>query len=249
MDLSSILVLLLIAIDGVIGIHVLGMPLVSCALMGLVTGNVETAIAAGASAQVIYMLLRDHGFEAGIFSAIVVLVGQDAASSMAMSAVAVLIAIALEYVIRLVMTAFLPAARNSAAKGNDKQIGMFNLLGLVVRAILVIVAANVFVNGSETLLTTIETEYLWVVNGIAGASYMLRILGVVIVLRNLSMHDMPGAFAAGVATAMLFVSADAPYAMFAIALLAFGIAAYDYHNRTKNNSSSSAVKGGAEKWW
>ena len=249
MDFGILLVLLLVAIDGVIGIHVLQMPIVACTLMGLVTGNVESAIAAGASAQVVNMMLRDTGFEAGFFSALVVLAGEDASSSMAMSVGAVILAIAVEYVIRLIMTAFLPMARNSAAKGDDKKIGLLNFAGLVVRCVIVAIAAFVFAGSAAELVTFVETNFLWVANGFIGMSFMLRFLGLAIVLRNLSLKDMPGAFAAGIATAMLFVSADAPYALFACALLAFAIGAYDYHNRTKNNDSSTAVKGGAEKWW
>lgn len=249
MDFGVMLILLLIAIDGVIGIHVLCMPLVSCALMGLVTGNLESAIAAGASAQVIYMLLRDEGFEAGLFSAFVVFSKEDSSSTMAMSMVAVLLAVALEHVIRLVMTLFVPAARNSAAKGDEKKIGLFNIAGFVVRVAIVLAASLVFVNGSNNLLSALETNYLWVLNGIAGASVMVKVLGIVIILRNLSAKDMPGAFLAGVAVAMLFVSSGAEYALFACALLAFSIGAYDFHNRTEKKETGSGVKGGAEKWW
>lgn len=249
MDFGILLVLLLIAIDGVIGIHVLQMPIVACTLMGLVTGNVESAITAGASAQIVYLMLRDTGFEAGIFSALVVLAGEDVSTTMAMSLGAVLLALAIEYVIRLVMTLVVPSARNSAGKGDDKKIGFFNALGIVVRCVIVAVVAIVFANGASELISLLEEDYLWVLKGIIGASFMLRFLGLAIVLRNLSMHDMQGALLAGIATAMLFAPMNAAYGLFACALLAFAIGAYDFHNRKAKNDRETAVKGGAEKWW
>ena len=249
MDFGILLVLLLVAIDGVVGIHVLQMPIVACALMGLVTGNVESAIAAGASEQVVCLMLRDTGFEAGIFSALVVLAGEDYSSTIAMSLGAVLLAVAIEYVIRFVMTLVVPSARNSAGKGDDKKIGLFNVLGLVVRCVIVAVVAFVFSNHVSEIVTMLETDYLWVLKGIIGASFMLRFLGLAIVLRNLTMHDMQGALLAGIAVAMLFAPMNAAYGLFACALLAFAIGAYDFHNRKAKNDRETAVKGGAEKWW
>ena len=69
MDFGILLVLLLVAIDGVIGIHVLQMPIVACTLMGLVTGNVESAIAAGASSVATTVATAIAG-NAGIMSAL-----------------------------------------------------------------------------------------------------------------------------------------------------------------------------------
>lgn len=250
MNTGLILILFLIAADGVIGIHVLQMPIVSCTLVGLATGNTETALQAGAMAQIIYMLLRDDGFESGLFSALFVLAAQDQSLAVSGSGavVGVLSGAALEAVFRLLNTLLLPKARKYAEKGDAKGLGVLNFVPLFFRAAVAAALGCLVYQTGISVSASLESSWAPVLQGLIFASVMVRFVGAAVILRNLMLRDMPGAFCAGAAVAVLFAASRSPFGLAACALLAFAAAAYDFHSR-KKNESSSAVKGGAEKWW
>lgn len=252
MDFGLILILMLAAADGVIGIHVLQMPIVACTLMGLVTGNVEAALQAGAMAQIVYMLLQDEGFEAGVFSASAVMLMGDTASAGSVAAGAAtgaLLGAALEAGIRLLNTCFLPAARKAANAGNDKKLLTLNVLMMVLRIAAVGAIGALMMTAGVQAYAAMESDYVWLLNGVITACSMLKYLGVAVILRNLTLRDMPGALCAGIAAAVLFAGQAADYGLLGCALLAFAIAAYDLHQNKKKQAETSSVKGGAEKWW
>ena len=253
MDFGLILILMLVAADGVIGMHVLQMPIVACTLMGFATNNVEAALQAGAMAQIVYMLLQDEGFEAGLFSATAVMVLGSSASAGSMAAGAatgVLFGAALEAVLRLINTCFLPAARKAAGVGNDKKLTTYTILPLVLRVVAAGAAGAVLVKVGAETFAGMETDYAWLLNGVITACSMLKYLGFAVILRNLTLKDMPGALCAGIAVGVLFAGQAADYGLVACALIAFAVAAYDLHqNSKKKQTETSAVKGGAEKWW
>lgn len=252
MDFLVIFILFLIAADGVIGVHVLQMPIVSCTLIGLASGNAETAVQAGAMAQIVYMFVRNDGFESGILSALFYLSlqnGGNAAVSGAGAAAGVLAGAALEALIRMISTLFLPAARKSAEKRSDGGLGTIVVSTLVLRAVIVTAAGIVVMKTGSDAVAALESGYGWLLGGLVTASSFLRYLGAAVILRNLTLRDMTGAFWAGAAAAILFAAENAVYGLAVCAMFAFAAAAYDFHSRKNGNGSSTSMKGGAEKWW
>lgn len=264
MQFMICILIFVLAVDQAAFTKILSRPLIACTLIGAVMSDIKTGMAAGATLELINMTYDQHrtlpqdGYQSSYLlasvAAVVLAVKSGTAESAAASAVLfALLGSYLSHILSIVNTVFVPFARNAAEKRDGKKVGMYNLIAVIIRGIAFAAAAAVIFSAADGLadkLSDLVNSYGWILKSLAAFNILLPCVGFAVLLRNLSVKNMPGVFFAGAACmslACLYMSF--PYALALCAFMAYGIASYDYHSLADQKKQDKSLKGGASKWW
>lgn len=256
MQIALALCMFVLAADGLIGAKILHMPLVACTIIGALLNDVQTGITIGASVQLYYLISGTDDSTSAIFScAAVILVseGSVTAENIMLGTLSFTIAMAVDSVLKIVSALFVPMARNAADKLDMKKMAAANFMPMIIRGLAgAVIGYLAYGHASDlyTILSSIETNGVWILNFVTVLSFMLKFVGLAVVLRNLTLKDMYGALLAGFATAVI-CGVSSTYTLAVCGMIAFAVAAYDFKNNSSASGSTDTVnkKGGAEKWW
>lgn len=259
------LAVFLLAMDQQILTRTLHRPLIACTIFGMLLSNTAIGMAVGASLEMMllsfdtsrYYLNRPGSVLYSCFAVLLaVKAGMNAAEATGAVLVFLGIGCGIAHLFEVGNLVFLQQARKAAETRDEKKLAMANFLPLVLRALVFAVIAFAGVSQAENFTAAMETfgdRFGWVMEGFAAAGALLPLVGFAVLLRNLSARDMPGAFFAGFACAVLAGSTLSFEAAAAVcAMLAFGLGAFAYHLNLKETSSASAEKtkkGDSGKWW
>ena len=252
----------LLALDEVALTHIISRPLIACTLLGGALGNMQAGMSVGAGLEIALLgyeqanpLMTKH-LHFLLYSMIGVILSvslkMNAETAIASGMIAGIAGIALSHAVQSLNMVFLPLARNAAEKADEKKIGLFNLLALLLRGLIYTVVAVLLMNqltGLESLLSGLEKS-AWIMQTVNVFAMLMPCIGIAVLARNLSVKNMPGAFLAGAAFGAIASTVwKSPVVLLAGVMIAFGLGAYDYHAQTENKKQDKPAKGGAAKWW
>ena len=260
------LIIFLIAIDGGIGSRVLQSPLVSCTLIGLACGNPEAGIIFGANAEMLNLMLDENG-GMGVFAACFVPlfikndISYESSADWLMSCL--IFAMAAMALYHALMSLFVPGARNAAAKGSVRGLAAANFIPLLIRGIAAVCCAAFAQQQGDAIVTLADnlyTNYRFVSVFLLLLADLLPLIGLSVVLRNLSLKDHYGVLLAGFALAVC-AGVTSNYVLLVTSMAGFGLAAFGFASQNHSDShdalrhttdtkaSENLKKGRAEKWW
>ena len=261
------LAVFLLSMDQQVLTRALSRPLIACTVFGMILGNVTAGATVGAALELIvltfntevYYLHRPSTVLLSCFTVLLAVKGGFAAEeAIGLAIIFIGIHAGIVHLLSVFNTAFLPSARKAAETRNEKKLAAVNFIPLVISGLVPAVVAYLGVMNAEAYAASLETagENLgWILEGFAAAAYLLPLLGFAVLLRNLNAKDMPGAFFAGFACAVLAGSLFSfESAAVICAIFAFAIGAYDYHANIKGSGASSNTektvkKGESGQWW
>ncbi len=259
------LAVFLLAMDQQILTRSLHRPLIACTIFGMLLSNTAIGMAVGASLEMTLLSFDTsryflHRTGSVLYSCFAVLLAVKAGMNAAEAAGAALVFLGIgSGVAHLFDTGnlfFLQQARKAAETRDEKKLAVANFLPLVLKALVFAVIAFVGVSQAENFTAAVESfgdGFGWILEGFSAVGALLPLVGFAVLLRNLSAKDMPGAFFAGFACAVLAGSVLSFEAAAAVcAMLAFGLGAFAYHLNLKEASSAAAEKskkGDSGKWW
>ncbi|MCR4951706.1 MAG: PTS sugar transporter subunit IIC [Solobacterium sp.] len=262
MNVLLILTVFLLAADQFLFTGFLSRPLPACTLIGAVCGNTGAGVMAGGALE---MLLAGQDVSVRVLDrrsyvlcscAAVILVsaaGLKPEAAAGIAAVLIAAGTGLNHLLSILFTSFLAPARNAAETRNETKLAVTHFLPVVLASAVFAVCAAVLYGMIQTKsdsIAALAADYRWVYKGLCAAGSLLPCVGLAILLRNLSVKDMKGAFWAGAASASMITAALSPASALALcAAIAFGAAGYDYHRLTEGQTPAKTQKGGAQKWW
>ena len=241
-------------------------PLVAGTLTGALLGNTEAGMAAGMTLE-FYAMAADRGYfgPTGISfvlpavagTALAVQYGLNLSSTGVLAAILTALSTAVSALAGTLNMTLLPMARKAAEKHAAGTLGVYNLLGMLIRGCLFGAAAvliwNVGASAEETLSQFVY-ERSWLSGSLRAVSGMIPAVGFAVLLRNLSVKEIPGALFAGIAAGLVFASLEMHAAGFAAAGCAgFAMAAFSMTKKAEPvkeiKTEKKTVKGGDEEWW
>lgn len=268
MSVLPLIIVLLIVLDKYCFSHILQRPLVACTLLGASLGYLKEGMLLGGALEVYYIAYQslseyvpvESGFLfTSIISSFLVSGGVDASIT---NASAFLVAgIALEYVLNLFNTLFLPAVRKACEKHDDKKVGMMQLALMLINALVYVGVAYFMMNNASSINATLSTiiyTYPFVMIGIMTIASLMPCIAFAILLRNMGGKDLTGAVLLGVAVGLILVSMTSTAVSGTIvACIAFALGWFHFRSSQKEtvtvkkeeSKPVNTIKGGAEKWW
>lgn len=208
MELSiiSIILIVLIAflagVEGIIDQFQFHQPIVSCTLIGLVTGNLEAGIILGGSLQMIALGWANIGAAvapdaalAGVASAIIlVLGGQGAAGVSTAIAVAIPLAVAgllLTMVVRTLSVACVHRMDAAAAVGSFRGVEMWHIIAIVMQGLrIAIPAAALLFIPAATVQGFLESMPAWLTDGMSIGGGMVVAVGYAMVINMMATKEV-----------------------------------------------------------
>lgn len=259
MQIALSLFAVLVVLDSHIGTKLLRLPLVTGIVTGVLMKNVSYGVMIGASLQVLYYAYGLDGSNLSLYAMLVSAIAikeQMDPSSIMSSNVNVAIGIAFASLCSLTGSLFLIPARKAIETQDVKKLGILNVVSLFVKALLGFVFVYVAYGYKDSLLnslTGLYSSYKWVFSGLIMAGFLLRFLGIAVVLRNLLVKEYSGALLAGASLGILALGVNT-YMMIPAVLLGIALAVYSYRNsrdssENKAEARQSSGKKEAEKWW
>ncbi len=256
------IVVFLLAADQFLFTGMLSRPLAACTLIGAACGNLQAGLMAGGAIE---MLLagadesirildrRNYVFASAAAVILTASAGLDAQAAAGFAPVLIAAGTGLNHLLSIVNISLLPSARNAAETRNEKKLAVTHFLPLLiaaaVSAVIAVLMQNAVSANAENIVLMAE-KYEWVYKALCMAGSLMPCVGFAVLLRNLSVKDMKGAFWAGAAAGSMITAAISPAAALVIcAGAAFGAAAYDYHQAVKDETPVKTQKGGGQKWW
>ena len=237
-------------------------PLPACALIGMVLKNPAAGVMAGGALE---MLLAGQDMSPRILdrrsyvlasAAAVILVsasGMEPAAAAGIAAVLIAAGTGLNHLLSILYTAMLAPARSAAETRNETKLAVTHFLPVLISSAAFAVSAVVLYGMAGKLsgdLADSAEKFRWLYKGLCITGSLMPCVGFAVLLRNLAVKDMKGAFWAGAAAASLACASISPASALALsAAAAFGLAAYDYHTNTKDSQPQKTQKGGGQKWW
>lgn len=255
MQITVAVFALLVAMDAVIGTRILKLPLIACTITGALTGNTTMGVIVGSTLQAFYYVYDLDGSDMSIYGVLatyLVVTGNLSVDSVSYT-VGITCVVGLSILSSVIGSLFLSPARKAIETQNIKKIGVYNLLSLLLRGILAFVFTFAVLGQKEPLnfLDVLNTSYGWIFNGMVMAGFMLRGLGIAVVLRNLRVNNFIPSLLAGAALGMVSLGVKS-YMMIPCVLTGIALAVYTFKAESRpaetSNASTSAKKG-AEKWW
>lgn len=274
MEILLFIVVFLLALDHSSITKILSRPMLVCAILGIVSGNVTECVLVGATLEIYYIscevsdnnLVNTSGF---LFASVVacmsvITLDYDSSSAISIGYGCLVVGMIIAYMIHIVSTLFLPMARNAVMKGKDRSLFTamlfpYLLQGFVYGALTVVAYKNLDVL-TETFVSLSES-YWFIANGIATIALLMPCISFAILLRNIGVKDVPGAVAGGIAVSLLTGSLLQPaYSSMIIACSAIliGWLAYHVSNKEPKQTKEKVIEevkeeqfneGGADKWW
>ncbi len=261
------LAVFLLSMDQQVLTRTLHRPLIACTLFGAILGNPQTGLTVGAALELMlltfdterYFLSRPASVLYSCYAVLLaVKAGMNAQEASGAAIVFLGIGAGIVHLLSVLNLAFLNQARKAAETRNEKKLAAANFLPLIISGLIPAVIALAGAANAESFVTAAETlgdTWGWILEGFAVTAFLLPLVGFAVLLRNLSAKDMPGAFFAGFACAVVagtLLSYEA--AAVVCAMIAFGIGAYDYHLNLGSRDTVSAPaektkKGESKQWW
>lgn len=208
MELSIISIILIVVIaflagvEGVVDEFQFHQPLVSCTLIGLVTGNLEAGVILGGSLQMIALGWANVGAAiapdaalAGVASAIIlVLGGQGAAGVASAIAVAIPLAVAgllLTMVVRTLSVACVHRMDAAAAVGSFRGVEMWHIIAIVMQGLrIAIPAAALLFIPAATVQGFLESMPAWLTDGMSIGGGMVVAVGYALVINMMATREV-----------------------------------------------------------
>lgn len=250
MDVSIVQVVLIFivtfiaAIDQFDFLESLYQPIVTGAVVGAILGNLETGLIVGGT----YQLMTIGNMPIGGAQPPNAVIGGIMAAIFACSlnmdvnvAVATAIPFALlgQYGVTLFFTLRAPlmdGMRASAAKADPKGIVRLTIISeIILGLIFAVIVTLFFVGGLAVGQQIVDAIPEWLNNGLSAAGGMMKFVGFGILLKIMMSRDMWGFFFLGFGLAIIVASipALATPALLILALIAFGIAFWDFQQQTE----------------
>lgn len=208
MELSVISMILIIVIaflagvEGIIDEFQFHQPIVSCTLIGLVTGNLEAGIILGGSLQMIALGWANIGAAvapdaalAGVASAIIlVLGGQGAAGVSTAIAVAIPLAVAgllLTMVVRTLSVACVHRMDAAAAVGSFRGVELWHVIAIIMQGLrIAIPAAALLFIPAATVQGFLESMPAWLTDGMSIGGGMVVAVGYAMVINMMANREV-----------------------------------------------------------
>lgn len=208
MELSIISMILIIVIaflagvEGIIDEFQFHQPIVSCTLIGLVTGNLEAGIILGGSLQMIALGWANIGAAvapdaalAGVASAIIlVLGGQGAAGVSTAIAVAIPLAVAgllLTMVVRTLSVACVHRMDAAAAVGSFRGVELWHVIAIIMQGLrIAIPAAALLFIPAATVQGFLESMPAWLTDGMSIGGGMVVAVGYAMVINMMANREV-----------------------------------------------------------
>ena len=261
------LAVFLLSMDQQVLTRSLQRPLIACTIFGLILGNAGTGLAVGAALEMTmlsfdterYYFSRPASVLYSCFSVLLAVKANLIAAEAAGAAIVFFgIGAGIVHLLSAGNLIFLQQARKAAETRNEKKLAAANFIPLLISGLIPAVIALIGAANAESFVTSMETmgdKWGWILEGFAALAYLLPLVGFAVLLRNLAAKDMPGAFFAGFACAVIAGTVFSYEAGALIcALIAFAIGAYDYHSslnkkETETVKKEKAGKGESGQWW
>lgn len=245
------------AIDQFSFLESLYQPIVTGMVIGLILGDVQTGLIVGGT----YQLMTIGNMPIGGAQPPNAVIGGIMATVIAISlglepniAVATAIPFSLlgQYGVTLIFTLMSPlmsVADKYAAEANPEGIERINYLSMTLLGLVFgIVVTLFFIGGANMGQAVVDAIPLWLSNGLSAAGGMMRFVGFAILLKFMMNRDMWGFYFLGFGLALVVTNtaALATPALLILALTGFGIAYWDYQQRTQLGGSAPARFDGGE---
>lgn len=250
MDFSIIQILLVAVVGFIAGIdqfsflESLYQPIVLGPVVGAILGNLKLGLAVGGAYQLMSIGSMPIGGAQPPNAIIGGIMATTFAVAMNMSAdnvdaalgLAVPFALLGQYAITItftIMSGFMAKADKCAANADTKGIENLNYLSMcIIGGLFALICVVGLVAGSQLgeTLTSIATNFSWLMGGLAAAGGMMRYVGFAILLKVMMANDLWGFYFSGFAAAALFGNVDATKGatLILVAFVGVTIAIYDY---------------------
>lgn len=217
MEIVSLVLVLVIAfiagIGGILDQFQTHQPIVSCTLIGLVTGHPVEGIMLGGTLQLIALGWMNIGAAvapdaalAGVASAIFVCYQQSMSTEEAV-AVAIPMAVAgtvLTIFVRTLTVAFSHAVDKSAEKGSYRAVEAWNVFAIVCQGLrIAIPAAAIMAIPPELVTSTLNAIPEWITGGLSTAGGFIVVVGYAMVMNMMASAKMWPFFFLGFALASI----------------------------------------------
>lgn len=251
------LVTFIAAIDQFSFLESLYQPIVTGMVVGLILGNVEVGLIVGGT----YQLMTIGNMPIGGAQPPNAVIGGIMAVVLAISlqldpnvAVATAIPFSMlgQYGVTLIFTLMSPLmsrADQHAANANPRGIEHINYLSMCLLGLIFGTVVTLFFIGGATVgKQVLEAIPTWVTAGLSAAGGMMRFVGFAILLKFMMSRDMWGFFFIGFGLALIVAGIPTLGAagLLVLALIGFGIAYWDFQQRTQLTGAPALADGGEE---
>ena len=246
MNMLSILLVLLVSfvagIEGILDEFEFHQPLVSCTLIGLVTGHLQEGIILGGSLQLIALGWANIGASvapdvclASIISSILMVHGLQGNTP---TSYVIALSIAVSIPLSLIGLSLTKVCRNAAVKlvhhmDETYNISKYHVMGICMQGLRVVVPAFVLVLiPSSVVCTVLASIPTWLFKGLVIGSGVVCVVGFAIVANVLSSKETWPFFLLGFA----FAATDIP--MMLLCLIGFGLMWMTMVHKKEDTTSS-----------
>ncbi|AVL00474.1 PTS mannose/fructose/sorbose transporter subunit IIC [Pediococcus inopinatus] len=246
-----VLIAFLAGMEGILDQFQFHQPVISCTLIGLVTGNLMPCLILGGTLQMIALGWANVGAAvapdaalAGVASAIIlVLGGQGRAGVASAIAIAVPLAVAgllLTILVRTISTMIVHIMDRAAEEGSFAKLDMWQWIDICLQGIrIAIPAALILAVGATPVRALLNAMPSWLTGGLSIGGGMVVAVGYAMVINMMATAEVWPFFAIG------FVMATIP-SLTLIGLGAIGVSfALIYLNLSSNSGSGSSNDTGA----
>ena len=261
MNILIFMIAFLAAVDENALTRVLHRPLAACTLFGAALGNTALGASVGAVLEVQAIALdcvREGSYTLVSLAAVLlaVLNGLDPAEAAAGASFMFLAGALLENAASAVSAIALPGARKAAEKRNETGLLIGTLIPALIYGLITGAIAMVMVSFGTDFAAKINAMLEssgWILSGLSAAGLLLPAVGIAILLRNLNVRQMPGAFMGGFAAAAVMLAAGLKgSALILCGFIAFAAASLAYHTgalKPEAAAEKPQPKKGGQKWW
>ncbi len=235
MDISMIQLILLFVVaflagmEGILDEFQFHQPLVACTLVGLVLGDLPTALVLGGTLQLIALGWMNIGAAvapdaamASVVSAILVIAGkQDVATGIALALPLATAGQVLTLLVRTITVAIQHMADKSVEDGNLSRITFLHLGALMLQGLRIAIpaVAVALVVGTDTVQNALNSIPDWLSNGLKVGGGMIVAVGYAMVINMMRAPGMMMFFAVG-----FVVAAFLPFNLIGFGVMGFAIA-------------------------
>lgn len=238
---------------------ILQRPLILCGVLGAAMGNVTSGMAVGAVLETA-AIVRDtmtevnHSRNGMAFAAMMAVIfavvnKMDTASAAAAAMAFAMVGYGVNALCEIAGIAFLPLARSAAEKADDRKLTVSLIGPMLVSGILYAVCGVLLAGHADMDVDAFAADYGWLISGLRIAASLLPCIGLAVLLRNISLKNVSGAFWIGASAMAMLMSISGNTAFSAIVIvLGIGFAMYDYQSSDTAQPVEKKT-GGSGKWW